>query len=123
MIIQNINRVDKLNVAEVTDRLTPVTIHLEDFGVYQITIFPIRRDEGIIDSDIGYMQKVILDGMLIGKCTSYTILSSSYIFFVEFNIYTSEKQGTTTSTITIFVVGKQLNVHLCLITVVIIVLM
>ncbi len=64
MIIQNINTVDKLNVAEATDRQTPASIHLEEVGVYQITIFPLNRERGIIDSAVGYsiMYKVILDG-------------------------------------------------------------
>ncbi len=63
MIIQNINRVDTLNVAEVTDRLTPVTIHLEEDGEYQVTIFPINRDGGIVDSAAGYMCELIPNGM------------------------------------------------------------
>ncbi len=65
MIVQNINRIDELNVAEVTDRITPVTIHLGEVGVYQITVFPINGDKGIVNSVVGYVCEVIINGVCL----------------------------------------------------------
>ncbi len=74
MIVQNINRVDTLNVAEVTDRLTPVTIHLDEVGVYQITVFPINGDKGIVNSVVGYVCEVIINGV----CLTITPLQDAF---------------------------------------------
>ena len=56
MIAQSSNssEVHKLHVNQSMDLQTPVTVEVEESGVYQVAIFAIRKGTGIVGSYVGY---------------------------------------------------------------------
>ena len=62
VIVQSINvsEVHKLYVNKSIDLDTPVTVSVEPDGDYQVTIFAIRRGIGILESDVGYTEHVMV---------------------------------------------------------------
>ena len=55
MIAQFSSEVHILHISQSMDLETPVTVEVEESGVYQVTIFAIREGTGIVDS---YMEDV-----------------------------------------------------------------
>ena len=58
MIVQRnmLNQVHKLYVEQTTH--TTATVEVEETGVYQVSIFPLREGTGILDSNVEYTQQV-----------------------------------------------------------------
>ena len=54
--ISNSSQVHKLYVEQTTH--TTATIEVEETGVYQVSIFPLREGTGILDSNVEYTQQV-----------------------------------------------------------------
>ena len=69
MIAQLIDssEVHKLHINQSMDLQTPVTVEVEESGVYQVTIFVIKEKTGIVGSFVGHVQ------IVVGDVTSYTI--------------------------------------------------
>ena len=59
--------VHKLHINQSMDLQTPVTVEVEESGVYQVTIFAIREGTGIVGRS--YVEKVNTSTMM-GKYTS-----------------------------------------------------
>ena len=60
------SEVHKLHVNQSMDLQTPVTVEVEESGVYQVTIFAIKEKTGIVGSFVGHVQ------IVVGDVTSYT---------------------------------------------------
>ena len=54
--ISNSSQVHKLYVEQTTH--TTATVEVEETGVYQVSIFPLREGTGILDSNVEYTQQV-----------------------------------------------------------------
>ena len=69
MIAQSSNssEVHKLHVNQSIDLQTPVTVKVEESGMYQVTIFAIREGTGIV-SYVGHKGHV---QVVVGDVTSY----------------------------------------------------
>ena len=67
VIVQSINvsEVHKLYVNKSIDLDTPVTVSVERDGEYQVTIFAIRRGMGILESDVGYTEHVMVHTLVV----------------------------------------------------------
>ena len=48
------SEVRKLHISQSMDLQTPVTVEVEESGVYQVTIFVIRKETGIVGSYMAY---------------------------------------------------------------------
>ena len=59
MVVQSSDstKVHKLHINQSTDLQTPVTVEVEN-GIYQVTIFAIREDVGIVDSHVLHEEEV-----------------------------------------------------------------
>ena len=67
------SEVHKLHVNQSMDLQTPVTVEVEESGVYQVTIFAIREGTGIVGSYVGHTGHV---QVVVGDVTSYTTNST-----------------------------------------------
>ena len=56
--LTNVSEVHKLYVNQSMDLHTPVTIPVERDGEYQVSIFAIREEIGILGSGVGYTEHV-----------------------------------------------------------------
>ena len=61
------SEVHKLHINQSMDLQTPVTVEVEESGVYQVTIFAIKEETGIVGSFVGHVQ------IVVGDVTSYII--------------------------------------------------
>ena len=52
--LSNISEVQRLYVNKTTDRQTPVSVLVMENGLYQVTVFAIREERGIVDSNVEY---------------------------------------------------------------------
>ena len=66
------SEVHKLHINQSMDLQTPVTVEVEESGVYQVTIFAIREGTGIVDSIIVqyYSEQVYVTDEIIAMTTS-----------------------------------------------------
>ena len=55
------SEVHKLHINQSMDLQTPVTVEVEESGVYQVTIFAIKDETGIVGSFVGHVQIVVGD--------------------------------------------------------------
>ena len=53
--LNNSSEVHKLHVNQSMDLQTPVTVEVEKRGMYQVTLFAIRKGTGIVGSFVGYI--------------------------------------------------------------------
>ena len=77
MITQSSNssEVHKLHINQSIDLQTPVTVEVEESGVYQVAIFAIRERTGILNSTyVKYIEHV---QVVVGDVTSYTTDSTT----------------------------------------------
>ena len=69
MIVQlnNVDDVHKLYINSTTEYQSPgpVTVQVEENGTYQVAIFPILKDRGIMNTTIAYSQVLSATGMYI----------------------------------------------------------
>ena len=65
--LNNSSEVHKLHINQSMDLQTPVTVEVEESGVYQVTIFAIKEETGIVRSFVGHVQ------IVVGDVTSYII--------------------------------------------------
>ena len=56
----NVSEVHKLYVNQSMDLHTPVTVPVERDGEYQVSIFAIREEMGILGSGVGYTEQVMV---------------------------------------------------------------
>ena len=61
---------NKVNINQSMDLQTPVTVEVEESGVYQVTIFAIKEGTGILGSNVGYMEQVLVNSTI--TTTSHT---------------------------------------------------
>ena len=71
--LNNVTEVHKLHINGTTEHLSPgpVTVQVEENGTYQIAIFPIMSNRGIINTTIAY-SRVLPD---TGMFNNYVILT------------------------------------------------
>ena len=64
-------KVHELHINQTMDLQTPVTVEVEESGVYQVTIFSIRNNVGIVDSHVLHEEEVnVGNTSSLGKCTN-----------------------------------------------------
>ena len=77
----NANQAHKLYINKTTDRQTPASVVVEENGIYQITVFAIRGERGIVNSGVEYTQQlsVVISSILdidttnmVAHCTNTT---------------------------------------------------
>ena len=51
----------KLHTNKTTDRQTPASVEVEGSGTYQVTIFAIRGERGILNSNVEYSELLVVD--------------------------------------------------------------
>ena len=63
MVVQlsNSNEIHKLYVNKSSNRNTPASVVVEKSGMYQVTIFPIIGDIGIVDTDAEFITMLMID--------------------------------------------------------------
>ena len=61
MIAQLSDEVHKLYINQSMDLQTPVTVEVEESGVYLITIIPITKEAGIVGSGVEYVGEVMVE--------------------------------------------------------------
>ena len=76
--LSNSSGTHKLYANKSTDRQTPTSIVVEEIGVYQVTIFTIREEIGIVDSNVEYSKQLIVNLMPIVD-TTHEVIGSSKI--------------------------------------------
>lgn len=79
--LNNTNRVQKLYTSKAVSPQTSVAISVDDNGIYQITIFAIRRGTGIVDTNVEY-----LDILTVNEIPSKQLQNT--IYSVHDNIMT-----------------------------------
>ena len=52
--------VNRLYVNQTTNLQTSTSVTVEENGLYQVAIFPIKRDGGIAGSDVEYTQRIMI---------------------------------------------------------------
>ncbi len=58
--LSNSSEVHRLYANKTTDPQTPASIEVEGGGLYQVTIFPIRKGRGILNSDAEYSANMMV---------------------------------------------------------------
>ena len=66
-----------INQNNMLDLQTPVTVEVEESGVYQVTIFAIKEETGILGSNVRYMEQVLVNATI--TTTSHTTPSNDSI--------------------------------------------
>ena len=56
------SEVHKLYANTTTDHQTPASVMVEENGMYQVTVFAIRGESGIVDSSVEYMDQITVNG-------------------------------------------------------------
>ena len=73
VIVQQISdssQVHKLYVEQTTH--TTATVEVEETGVYQVSIFPLREGTGILDSNVEFMEQVTILNLVPTEPTDVT---------------------------------------------------
>ena len=73
--LNNSSEVHKLHISQSTDLQTPVTVEVEESGMYQVAIFAIREGTGIVGSRsyVGYT--AVSDIQLKPSCKFLQVLA------------------------------------------------
>ena len=79
MIVQlsNFSEVHKLYVNKSTDRNTPASVVVEESGMYQVTIFPIIEDVGIVDADAEFITLLMIDNVTVHTTSGGNVHTTS----------------------------------------------
>ncbi len=79
----NNSEVHKLYTSYSKSPYTPAAVRVEESGVYQVTIFPIRQGIGIINSSGEYRELLMVNNMPTAGtfCCCYTICVCDYYAF------------------------------------------
>ena len=63
-----VDKVDVLHVSTSMDPRTPATVEVEDNGLYQVTVLPNRARMGILDTEVEFSKRVMVN--FAGTATS-----------------------------------------------------
>ena len=66
--ISDSSRVHKLYVEQTTH--TTAIVEVEETGVYQVSIFPLREGTGILDSNVEYIEQVTVAEVTFAEVTT-----------------------------------------------------
>ena len=72
--------VNKLYVNQTTNRQTSISVTVEENGMYQVAIFPIRRNGGIAGSDVEYTERIMIPAGMLNDSVRYRIII--HIYFI-----------------------------------------
>ena len=72
--LSNSSKVHRLHVNKTTDLNTQLSVVVEESGTYQVTIFPIRGDRGIVDSNVEYSGQVTVSNFAMPGTTMSSII-------------------------------------------------
>ncbi len=85
--LSNSSEVPRLYANKTTDRQTPASVVVEENGLYQVTIFAIRGERGIVDE---YMNLLMVEDALITTTTvDKNTGGMSCYSFVHWNLCTA----------------------------------
>ena len=71
--LSSFSEVNRLYVNKTTDRQTPVSVLVEENGLYQVTVFAIRGGRGIVGTNVEYMEMVMV-GDVVPTTTAISTL-------------------------------------------------
>ena len=74
--LSNSSEVHKLYANKTTNRQTPASILVEENGTYQVTVFAIRGERGIVDSNAEYSILHLVENSIENSVVSTTTLPS-----------------------------------------------
>ena len=73
MIAQlNRRQVQKIYTSKTINRQIPASVVVEDNGMYQVTVFAIRGESGIVDSDVEFRERVLVINSSQGNNKSHS---------------------------------------------------
>ena len=75
--LSNSSEVHKLYANKTTNRQTPASVVVEGNGTYQVTVFAIRGERGIVDSNVEYSVLHLVENLVVSTTTSQSLTSSS----------------------------------------------
>ena len=78
-LLSNSSDVHKLYVSKTTDRQTLVSVLVEENGLYQVTVFAIRGERGIVDSNVEYSAQLIVNLLPVVDTTEAGVDTTSKI--------------------------------------------
>ena len=61
--LSNFSEVQRLYVNKTTDRQTPVSVLVEESGLYQVTVFAIRGRRGIVGSNVEFTAELAVSNV------------------------------------------------------------
>ena len=61
MIVHESGGGRELHTNKTTDRQPPASVEVEESGTYQVTIFAIRGEKGIMDSTVEYSEQLVVN--------------------------------------------------------------
>ena len=73
--------VNKLYVNQTTNRQTSISVTVEENGMYQVAIFPIKRDGGIAGSAVEYTQRIMIPAGMLNDSVRSRIIICFYLNF------------------------------------------
>ena len=72
--LSNSSEVHRLHVNKTTDLNTQLSVVVEESGTYQVTIFPIKGDRGIVGSNVEYSGQVTVSNFTMPWTTMSSII-------------------------------------------------